>query len=114
MAWLHIRILNITPLNGICASAVPLTALGRHGERRYEAGKSAHNNGPCLHWQSPALFSLDSVSRSVCVCARLYVSVCGPCADRCRTQLGQSPVSQKGYNEILNHAKSEMRSDMGQ
>lgn len=108
--------LNITALNGTRASAVPLRALDRHGERRYEAGKSAHNNGLCLHWQSLALFSLGSAGQRVCmcVCACLCVSVCGPCADRCRTQLGQSPVSQRGYNEILNHAKSEMRSDLGQ
>lgn len=44
----------------------------------------------------------------------VHVCVCGPCADHCRTQLGQSPVSQRGYNEILNRAESEVRSDLGQ
>ena len=68
-----LAILNITPLHGISASVVPLGAQDRHGERRYEAGKSAHNNGLCLHWQSPALFSLSCAGHSVCVC--LYVPV---------------------------------------
>lgn len=58
---------------GICPRTVPLRALDRHRERRYEAGKSALNNGLCLHWQSPALFSLGSAGQRVCAC--LYVSV---------------------------------------
>lgn len=52
--------LNITPQSGRSASASPLPAPGRHGERRYEAGTSGRNNGACLHWQSLALFSLGS------------------------------------------------------
>ncbi len=50
VTWTHgkwlLAIPNITLLHGSRASAIPLRAPDRHGERRYEAGKSAHNNGP--------------------------------------------------------------------
>lgn len=58
-------VLYITAPIGSCASTLPPQALDLHREERYETGESAHNNGPCLHWHSLALFLLGFTG--VCV-----------------------------------------------